>query len=337
MMPTEESTMRPDVTPEPIIDLVTGCMAAQYVMVGNEVGLFEHLGQDSVTVEDLAQRAEVPRQSMRILADGLAACGLIAKEDGRYRNGPETFTFLSGSTPADLRPYVRMAHRLGYPGWGQFEEVIRTGGGTGPAPFELAGEEQRILSAGIEAMTRPTAAVLAASYDFAGFDRIVDVAGGTGVHLKALVESYPDATGILFELPPVAAQARERLGSLIDEDRVEIVEGDMFEDPLPGRPDLVLLSNTLHCFTPERNRTLLRRLRDKASRGTRLLLVDFWTNADRTEPRLAALSAGEFYRLLGGDVYSAEEAQAWLTDTGWNVRRHQPLAGPASLIDADAA
>ena len=64
-------------------------------------------------------------------------------------------------------------------------------------------------------------------------------------------------------------------------------------------------------------------------------MVDFWTNAARTEPTFAALMAGEFLLVTGeGDVYSVEQATEWLRDAGWQVVRHQPLAGPASLIVA---
>lgn len=110
----------------------------------------------------------------------------------------------------------------------------------------------------------------------------------------------------------------------------------MFEDPLPGGADLVLLSHTLHLFTPEPNTALLRRIRERVDGGARLVLVGFWTNADRTAPVPAVLSAGEFYRMAGGDVYSADEAQAWLAETGWRLLDHRPLAGAASLIEAEA-
>lgn len=329
--------MHPEVTPEPIIRTLTGIMAAQHLMVASEVGVFEELGEEALTTEELAARTGLPPRSVRILANALAGTGLLHKDDGRYRNSPETFTFLSGRTPADLRPYVRMAHKVGYPGWVGFEEAIRAGGATDSDVFEAGGDKQRILSEGIEALTGPAAAALASTVDFGPFHRLLDVGGGTGIHLRTVLERYPHLEGTLFELPTVAAQARDRLSELLQDGRASVVEGDLFEDPLPAGHDVVLVSHVLHLFTPQPNRDLLRRVRNCVEPGATLLLVDFWTNPDHTSPVPAVLAAGEFYRLTGGEVYSVEEARAWLADTGWKLRDHRPLQGPQSLIEAQAA
>lgn len=334
--PTSPGTPAPQVTPEPIIRTIAGVMAAQHLMVANEVGIFEALGDDTLTLHELTERTELPVRSVRIVADALVACGLLLKEGGRYVNTPETRTFLSGRTPADLRPYLRMAHRVGYPRWGEFESVVRGGGGAQRELFHVSSEEQEIMSAGIEAMTAPSAARLAELYDFSRVRRLLDVGGGAGLHLRAILERYPDLEGTLFELPPVAERARRRLASLVDAGRAAVVEGDVFDDPLPTGHDVLLVSHLLHIFTGDRNEVLLRRLRDSVEAGVRLVVVDFWTNADHTEPVAAALSAGEFYRLSGGDVYSVDEAREWLGRTGWAFLGHQPLGGPESFIEAEA-
>lgn len=325
------------VKPEPIIGTMGGIMAAQYLMVANEVGIFEALADEELSLDELVARTELPERSVRIVSDALVALGYLEKGDGRYRNTPVTFTFLSGCTPADLRPYVRMAHRVEYARWGDFEDVVRAGGRAGVDVFQTPSEQQHILSEGIAAMTGPAAMQLAETYDFGRFNRLLDVGGGAGFHLQAVLDRYPDLGGTLFELQPVAALARYRLAAFVDAGRAEVVDGDIFDDPLPSGHDVVLLCHIIHLFTPDRIETLLRRIRDRVEAGAHLLLVDFWTNAERTEPTGAVLSAGIFYGISGGDVYSVEEAEAWLARTGWTVVGHRPLAGPQSLIEAEAA
>ena len=71
--------------------------------------------------------------------------------------------------------------------------------------------------------------------------------------------------------------------------------------------------------------------------GTRLLLVDLWTNATHTDPLFAALMAGEFLVVGGnGDVYSVDEGREWLARTGWQFLEHRPLAGAATLLLGEA-
>lgn len=110
----------------------------------------------------------------------------------------------------------------------------------------------------------------------------------------------------------------------------------MLEDAYPGGHDVVLLANVIHYFDGERNRAVLRRAREAVASGSRLLSIDFWTDATHTEPLGAALMAGEFAVQLGGDVYSVDEFRAWLEATGWRYVEHRPLAGPFSLVVAEA-
>ena len=104
------------------------------------------------------------------------------------------------------------------------------------------------------------------------------------------------------------------------------------------RSFVFLLANLIHYYSPEQNQDLLWRVRKAARPGSALLLADFWTNPAHTEPRHAALMAGEFAVHVGsGDVYSADEVRAWLDRTGWRFASYRPLAGPQSLIIAKAS
>ena len=71
--------------------------------------------------------------------------------------------------------------------------------------------------------------------------------------------------------------------------------------------------------------------------GARLLIVDLLTDPTHTQPVGAALMAGEFLVIAGhGDVYSDAEVRGWLQETGWRPVETKPLAGPTSLLVAEA-
>src|SRR5262249_42280291 len=145
----------------------------------------------------------------------------------------------------------------------------------------------------------------------------------------------PHLETTLFEQPDVAAGARQHLTATPVGQQVKIVEGDFFKDPIPEGYDAVLLANVVHLFSPEHTLALLRRVRESVPGGARLLLVDFWTDPTHTQPTFAALIAGEFRLFTGeGDVYSEEEVQGWLQESGWQAIERLPLAGAASLITA---
>ena len=331
---TQDARTDTQVTPSAILEAASGFMAAKHLFVASEIGLFSALADASLSLDELAERTGVHRASVRIVADAMAALGFVAREGDRYRNEPVSQVFLAGQTPADLRPFLRFWDQISYPAWMHLEEAIRT---RRRVFGELSPEQNEIISRGVEAITAGAAHALAQSYDFSRHRRVLDLGGGTGSHVRILVQHYPELDATLFETPPVAAIARKALAGTEAGARIEVVEGDFFRELIPAGHDAVLLANVIHLFSPEHNRELLSRIREGVAPKTTLLLIDFWTDASHTQPVFAALMAGEFLAFTGeGDSYSVEEVGDWLGRTGWTFGDHQPLAGPASLIVAQA-
>jgi len=328
----------PDITPEPIMRIAMGFMAAKHLFVANEIGLFEALAKGPAELETLAQRTNLPPRTLRIAADAMVALGFLEREGERYRNAPVAAAFLGGTAGApDFRPMLRFWNRISYPAWLRLEEAMRTG--QGQSHFErFSAEEQRIFSEGVESFSAPMAAALAAAYDFGRHRRLLDAGGGTGSFLIAVLRRHAALKATLFELPGAAAVARQRLAREPEGARIDVIAGDMFKDPLPGGHDAVLVANTVHVLSVAHNLELFRHIRRHAASGTRLLLVDVWTDPTHTQPPAAPLMAGEFLVIAGeGQAYSEAEADAWLAETGWHKLERKPLAGPGSLIVAEAA
>jgi hypothetical protein len=324
-----------EVTPDAIFQIASGFMAAKHLFVANEVGLFVHLAEGSATLDDLAHRLSLPRRTTRMIADAMVALGLVQRVGEHYQNTPVADTFLSGRTPADARPILRQFNRLSYPRWEHLEEAVRTGTAVF-GEFAFTPEEQQIYSEGVEAITASTAQALATQYDFSRHRQVLDLGGGTGSFLRAILRQHPTLACTLFELPPVAAVARRPLASTPLAQRLRIVEGDFFQDPIPPDHDAILIANVWHNYSPERNVDLLHRVRRSVAEVTRLLLVDFWTDPTHTQPLAAALMVGGFLLTTGeGDVYSVAEVHGWLQDTRWRPVAHVPLGGPSSLIVAE--
>src|SRR5262249_21077449 len=278
-----------DVTPESIMKVAVGFMAAKHLFVANEIGMFEMLARGSLTLEVLAEKMVVPSRTTRIVADAMVALGLLQRQGDRYHNTAVATAFLSGGAGSGLRPFLHLVNRLSYLRWARLEDALRTDTTIFEAGFNE--EEQQLYSEGVEAVTAETANVLAGNYDFGRHQRVLDLGGGTGSFLLAI------------------------LGH-----------------------DAIIIANIIHCFPADRVLELLQRVRNVVSVPTRLLLVDFWTNAAHTEPAFSAFMAGEFLLTPGGgDVYSIDDAASWFDQTGWRMIEHKTLAGPASLIVAEAA
>ena len=324
------------ITPEGIVKIGTGFMAAKHMFVAVEIGLFEALAEGPRTVEEISKTTGVPARTARISVDAVCALGLVRREGDRYANAPEAQAFLTGRGPLDLRDWARFWNRVSYVSWQGLEQTIRADRPSHPHGAATP-EQQELFSKGVAAFTNGAAAALVAQYDLARHRRVIDIGGGTGSFLLAILAKHPRLGATLFEIPETARVAREVLAKHPNGAAIEVVEGDALTSPIPAEHDLAILANVVHCLPREKNVELLAKIRKGIAPRGRLLLVDFWTDATHTQPVFAAMMAGEFAVLQhGGDVYSLDEARAWLEKTGWKVVEHTQLGGPTSMIVAEA-
>jgi SAM-dependent methyltransferase len=322
-------------SPEPIMRVASGFMAAKHLFAASELGVFEALADSPATVDSLAARTGLTPRAARISADAMVALGFLERTGDRYQNGEVAACFLAGRTPADLRPLLRFWDQISYPTWEHLAQAL----GSGPPRevFDLDDDQQEIVSAGIEAVLAGPAAALAEVVDFASHSRLLDVGGGTGSWAIAAARRHPHLRATVVDLPTVVDMAKGRIAAADLGDRIEAVAVDVMAEPLPAGHDVFLVANLVHYWSPEGNLALLRRIRDAADVGARLLLADFWTDPTHTEPLHAALMAGEFaVHIRDGDVYSVDDLRSWLPTTGWHFLTHTPLTGPQSLITAEA-
>jgi hypothetical protein len=107
----------PAVTPEPIMRIATGFMAAKFLFVANEIGLFDALSSGPANFEELATRIAVPSRTTGIVAAAMLSLGLIEQEEGRYRNSAAAAAFLVDKSTLNLQPMLRYFDTLSYPVW----------------------------------------------------------------------------------------------------------------------------------------------------------------------------------------------------------------------------
>jgi ubiquinone/menaquinone biosynthesis C-methylase UbiE len=326
----------PAVTPEPIMKVAMGFMASKHLFAASEIGLFEALSPRAASLQELSGRIGVPARTLGIVTAAMVSLGLIEQDGNLYRNSDAAAAFLAGNSGQDFRPMLRYFDKILWQNWEDLVEAVRTDQGQ-PRFGRFTREQQQIFSDGVEVVTTSAAVAVAASYDFGRHRSILDVAGGTGSFLVHVLRRNSSLKGTLFELPGACAVARQKLAELPEGARINIVEGDVFKDPFPGDHDVLIVANTIHIFSVAHNIDLLRKMRAHVQPGTRLLLADLWTDPSHSQPAAAALLSGSFLLTSGeGQAYSEEEADEWLGQTGWQKLERKALAGPHSLIVAEA-
>src|SRR5262249_46275388 len=121
-------------------------------------------------------------------------------------------------------------------------------------------EEDEIFNQAMNDMGQGVAVAVASSYDFSGIGKIIDVGGGHGTLIAAILQKYPQMAGILFDSPHIAERARESIASAGLANRCEVAGGDFFKS-VPAGCDAYLLRWIIHNWDDERAITILRNCR----------------------------------------------------------------------------
>jgi hypothetical protein len=227
--------------------------------------------------------------------------------------------------------------------WGELAQAIRTGRPaleriTGTPVFDyLAGSTERsaTFNAAMSAGTRSEAALLAAVRDFSGARTVVDVGGGAGELLAAILSAAPGVRGVVFDTEAGAKEAAATLDAAGVGPRARVETGDFFRS-VPAGGDVYLLKSVLHDWDDERCVTILANCRRAMSTGDRLVVVEMLL-PDRIGPGVdpfALISDVNLMVLTTGRERSAADfrrlfdlAGFELTEISEPIGRHRVLDG----------
>jgi O-methyltransferase domain/Dimerisation domain len=179
------------------------------------------------------------------------------------------------------------------------------------------------------------AADVVAAYDFGGLRRLVDVGGGAGVLLEAIVRSTPGLDGVLVDLPEAVARAAQRFAAAGLDGRVECEAGDFFAAVPPGA-DAYLLSRVIHDWDDADARRILTCCREAMGPHARLLLVEALMPERADDAPEAIRMDLHMLMLLGARERTEAEYRALLADAGLALQRAVPTGSPTGLSVLEA-
>jgi predicted O-methyltransferase YrrM len=154
---------------------------------------------------------------------------------------------------------------------------------------------------------------VAAAVDLGRFRCVVDVGGGRGGLIRALLTADARLRGILFDLPSVVAGARETLSEAGLAERCDVVAGD-FRQSVPRGGDAYVLSWILHDWDDEAAKAILRHCREAMDIGAALLVVEMIV------PGLGDASPSRLRRRLFDDLSGKPTLRCWRWSEAVNAR-----------------
>jgi precorrin-6B methylase 2 len=326
--------------------LMNGFRAYQLMVAACQLKLPDLLASGPKTADEVAASTETHAPSMRRLLRGLVVWGvLVEMPDGRFAPTPLSDHFRSDQP--GLRNMTIMLSEEGYQAWGELMYTLRTGKPAyehiyGKSHFARLAEEPEMsehFNAAMVEMSTRVARAFTASFDFDGARTVVDVGGGNGAMLIAILQAHPEMRGILFDLAQGLAGAAATLAAAGVADRVSLHEGSFFE-AVPSGADVYLLKSIIHDWDDERALVILQTCRRAMNVESRLVILERELagrieNAD--EMLLTVMGDLHMMVVLGGKERTPDEYADLLERAGLRMTRLVPTKSEFAAIEAVVA
>ncbi len=333
------------------------------IRVAATLGLVELAGSAGATAEQLAAATGTAPSALRRLLEHLVAIGVFDRdtESGRYRptelgaqmseDAPEGIKPLldincaggradlgaqmGEDAPEGIKPLldINAAGGRAELGFVELLETITTGtpgyvrryGREFWADLDADPELRRSFDAQMNWRFQVQAAQIAERFDWGRFSELVDVGGGDGMVLAAILQAHPGLHGRVLDLPPTAAAAADRFAAAGLDGRAGAIPGSFF-DPLPAGADAYLLSDILHDWDDEHARKILTGCRQAAAPDGTVVVV---------ESAGAAGTAMDLFMLMcfGGRERTVDELAALAAECGLVLRGSGPVADGRTVLE----
>lgn len=314
-----------------------GGWVAQAVYVAAELGIADLLAEGQLTAAELADSTETHPDALYRVLRALASVGIFTEDaDGRFSLTPLA-DCLQSNRPDSLRSFGIMAGAEFYESWGDLLHSVRTGEPGfqkrfGAPFFQYMTEHPERHAVYDNAMmvhgiveTEP----MLDAYDFSTFRTVVDIGGGNGRMLAAILAKHPSVEGILFDLPAVAKRSETILADLSLSERCKIVGGDFFSSVPPA--DAYVLRHIVHDWDDEDAIAILQTCLKTMNPDGRILVVE------TVIPPMDQPCFGKWLDLMmlivGGRERTEEQYQRLFSRAGLKLNRIVPTAHEISVIE----
>jgi O-methyltransferase/methyltransferase family protein len=304
-------------TPEALLwDFLRGAMMTQALAIACELRIPHALAGGPRHVEHLAHETGVDGDALHRVLRALASDGVFAEaESGVFAN-------TSASEAVRDEAWTSFAHLFGgvfYGAVGDLAGAVRTGRPTFAStfgaeywPWLAAHADERVEFDRAMGGGKDRKAEHLAALEWRDDEVVVDVGGGNGSLLLALLQRKPNVRGIVFDLPET-----DRDESSFP-DRLEFVAGSFFERVPRG--NTYLLSGILHDWDDEQAAAICRTIRTAASPDARLLIAES-VIPPGNEPEGAKWLDLLMLVLAGGRERTEPEWRELLGSTGFDVEQ----------------
>jgi len=326
---------------EAMLQMMSGLWVSRGIYITAKLGLADYLRDGGKTAVELAAATDTHAASLYRVLRMLAMVGVFHQDgEDRFSLTPLSETLLTDA-PVSLRAtaLVEMGD-VHYEAWGNILHTVKTGdiafdshfGMNIWEYFERHPENARDFNASMANSTALINDAISKNHDYSGCKHLVDVGGGLGGMISAILGANPHLKGTLFDAPSVIEKSKDFLAARGLSERCETVGGDFFESVSAGG-DIYTMRWIIHDWDDAKSIKILENIRRVMPSNGRLLL------AEAVVPSNGQPHYSKFFDLImltmtGGRERTESEYETLLGKAGFKLARIVPTDSFLSIIEA---
>ena len=329
--------------PAVLFQMVTGYYISRAIYVAATLGIADLLAHGPQPSSTLAKATGTHAESLTRVLRLLASVGVFTEQDDRCFALTPLGECLRTGVPGSMRSAALLFAGITQEAWRDLLYSVRTGE---PAFHHVFGmdsfsymaqhpEEAANFDEAMADFTKGIAIAVAATYDFSQFGTIVDVGGGNGMFLEAVLKAHPTLRGVLFDMPHVAERAQQRIEAVGLAERCKAVGGDFFLE-VPSGGEAYILKHVIHDWGDARAVTILKNCHRAMGPQGKLLIVEgvYPSHIDQSDAsRGAASNDVNMLVCTGGRQRSEAEFRSLYGAAGFTLTRIVPIQATSSVIE----
>jgi ubiquinone/menaquinone biosynthesis C-methylase UbiE len=327
-----------------LLESVTGSWAAQAIYVAAELGISDHLAQSPLSAENLASAVSAHASSLHRLLRALSTLNICKeREDGLFEITSKGLLLKTGA-PDSLRSWILWWGGHLWNVWGSLLYSVRTGesarkwltGKDGFEHLEKNPEAAKIFSQAMVELTRLASTSIVHAYDFSQLNTVMDVGGGYGELLLAILKKNTSVAGILFDLPHAIDNAKLHWEKSGLTSRCRFISGN-FSKSVPHGADAYILKSVIHDWDDEKSKVILENCRKAMPKNGRLILIErVLPDKFKTSSAHQAAARSDLTMLiaLAGRERTESDFRNLLKSAGFSVNKILQANDALSIIEA---
>ncbi len=336
-----------EVTVEDVAQLrgmISGYMVSQVISVTAALGLADILAKGATSADALAKQTETHPEALTRLLRSLAVLGLVEPSDTGLLQLTPLGALLRSDAPGSLRAIAIMAGGGGiWRAWGDLLHTVRTGETAfnhvfGMGSFEYSSlhpERAAMFDAYMAGHTLRAVPAILAAYDFSCERHIVDVGGGNGILLSAILVAAPKMKGIVFDIAAGLKETRRRLEEADVSERCSVVAGDFFKS-VPSGAETYILKSILHDWNDAQCVVILKNCYDAMRADSTLVIIErvMPEPASRSDVDREAVMMDVHMMVARGRERTILQYKQLLAAAGLTATAAKPTASPFTVLSA---